>query len=349
MRVLIVRLSAFGDIVHALPVLSAIREAHPEAEVDWAVDARYEAVLDLVDGLRGRIVVRAPETSRTPERAAFSGGAAGWMAAVRELRRRQYDVALDLQGLLKSAVLARASGARRVAGFDRAGLRERHAAWFLGERVATDRRAHVVRKNLGLVSALGITPSAAVRMPLIVPASMAADAVSADATRTDGRFVLLNPGGGWPNKRWEPARFGELAARIQEHLGLPTWVLWGPGDEALAGEVVAQSRGAATKAPPTSLGDVLALAARASLLVSGDTGPLHLAAAVNTPIVGLYGPTWPERNGPWSGDDEVISRAPACGCHHKRQCQRERRCLDDISVDNVFGAVQRRLAKGRVA
>lgn len=349
MRLLIVRLSAFGDIVHALPVLAAIHDARPEAEVDWVVDARYEAVLDLVTGLRGRIVVRAPEAGRTPQRAAFKGGAAGWLAAARELRRRRYDAALDLQGLLKSAVLARGSGAGRVIGFDRAGVRERQAAWFLGEHVATDRRAHIIRKNLSLVSALGITPPAVARMPLVVPASSVADVVSEEAAGAGGRFVLLNPGGGWPNKRWEPARFGELAARIHERLGLPAWVLWGPGDEALAGDVVAQSRGAARQAPATTLGDVLALAARASLLVSGDTGPLHLAAAAGTPIVGLYGPTWPQRNGPWHGDDEVISRAPSCGCHHKRQCLRERRCLDDISVDNVFGAVQRRLAKGRAA
>jgi heptosyltransferase I len=330
-------------------VLSALREADAEAEIDWVVDARYEAVLDVVTGLRARIVVRAAKADRTPGRVAFTGGAAGWLAAAGELRRRRYDAALDLQGLLKSAALARASGARRVIGFDRAGLRERQAGWFLGERIPTDRRAHILRKNLSVLAALGITPPAVVRMPLVVPASPAADVIGEQAVAAGGRFVLLNPGGGWPNKRWEPARFGELAARIQERLGLPSWVLWGPGDEALAGDVVAASRGAAREVPPTTIGDVLALASRAALFVSGDTGPLHLAAAVGAPIVGLYGPTWPERNGPWSGDDEVISRAPACGCHHKRQCLRERRCLDDISVDNVFGAVQRRLARGRAA
>jgi len=347
MRVLIVRLSALGDIVHALPVLGALREAQPDAEVDWVVDARYESVLDLVEGLDGRIVVRASVAGGRGPRQAFTGTAAGWLAAVRALRRRRYDVALDLQGLLKSAALARASGARRVIGFDRAGLRERQAAWLLGERVATDPRAHVVRKNLSVLSALGITAPASVRVPIVIPRSSVADAVAAAAP--EGRFVLLNPGGGWPNKRWAPARFGGLAARIQEHLGLPSRVLWGPGEEALAEEVVARSRGAAQQVPATTIGDVVALAARASLLVSGDTGPLHLAAAVGTPIVGVFGPTWPERNGPWSGDDEVISRAPSCGCHHKRQCGRERRCLDDIPVDTVFGAVQRRLSRGRAA
>jgi lipopolysaccharide heptosyltransferase I len=343
MRLLIVRLSAFGDIVHAWPLVSAIREARPDASIDWLVDARYESVLDLVAGLNERLVVRAPQASASQARTAFTGGTAGWLALVGALRRRRYDVAIDAQGLLKSSVLARASGARRVVGFDRAGLREPHARWFLGEQVATDRRAHIVRKNLALVSALGITPPAAVRMPVAVPSSQVADHVAAESP--GGRYVLVNPGGGWPNKRWEPARFGELAARIREQLGLACWVLWGPGEEDLAADVVARARHGAHQTPATTISDVAALAARAALVVSGDTGPLHLAAAVGAPIVGLYGPTWPERNGPWDPDDVVISRAPACGCHHKRQCRRERRCLDDISVDNVFGAVQRRLAK----
>lgn len=348
-RYLIVRLSALGDIVHALPVVAALREARPDATIDWVVDARYEAVLDFVEGIDHRFVVRAAAAADAPRRTTFPGTASGWVAAARVLRARRYDAALDLQGLLKSAAIARASGARRVIGFDRAGLREPHAAWLLGERVPTDRRAHVVRKNLGLLSALGVTPPASVRMPLVVPDSEVAAHVVAESGGPDAPFALVNPGGGWPNKRWEPARFGELASRLRERLDLPAWVLWGPGEEDLAGEVVARSHGAARQAPATSIGDVLALGSRASLVVSGDTGPLHLAAAVGAPIVGLFGPTWPQRNGPWDPDDEVISRAPACGCHHKRQCVRERRCLDDISVDNVFGAVERRLRKGRAA
>ncbi|MFP5380267.1 MAG: glycosyltransferase family 9 protein, partial [Vicinamibacteria bacterium] len=123
-RYLIVRLSALGDIVHALPVVAALREARPDATIDWVVDARYEAVLDFVEGIAHRFVVRAAAAADAPRRTAFPGTAAGWVAAARALRARRYDAALDLQGLLKSAAIARASGARRVIGFDRAGLRE---------------------------------------------------------------------------------------------------------------------------------------------------------------------------------------------------------------------------------
>jgi heptosyltransferase I len=113
--------------------------------------------------------------------------------------------------------------------------------------------------------------------------------------------------------------------------------------------VVTASDNAAQRAPQTSLGDLLALASRATLIVSGDTGPVHLAAAVGTPIVGLYGPTWPERNGPWDPNDEVVSRATTCVCHHKRQCQRgdARMCINEISVDEVASAIDRRLVRGR--
>ena len=131
--------------------------------------------------------------------------------------------------------------------------------------------------------------------------------------------------------------------------GWPTFVLWGHDESALADAVVAHSNGAATRAPETSLGDLLAVTRRAALMISGDTGPTHLAAAMGTPIVGLYGPTWPERNGPWDPHDVVVSRAVECVCHHKRQCHRAdaaaRMCINDISVDEVMLAVRARLSR----
>ena len=157
--------------------------------------------------------------------------------------------------------------------------------------------------------------------------------------------MLLNPGAAWPNKRWDPARFGAIAARIRDRYALPSFVLWGRGESPLADRVAAASEGAAVRAPETTLGDLLAAAKGAALMVSGDTGPVHLAAAVGTPIVGLYGPTWPERNGPWDAADEVVSRATTCVCHHKRECQTGRMCINEITVDEVFAAVERRFAK----
>ena len=124
-------------------------------------------------------------------------------------------------------------------------------------------------------------------------------------------------------------------------------VLWGPGERALAEEVVAGASGAAVLSPQTSIADVVALARGAAVMVSGDTGPTHIGAAVGTPIVGIYGPTRPERNGQWRPEDITISRADVCECHHLRSCRRERMCLLDVEVDEVLSAVERRLSAGR--
>jgi heptosyltransferase I len=336
-RLLIVRMSALGDIVHALPVLAALRQAYPRAEIDWLVDRPYAGVLDLVTGL-SRCIIGRP----------------GLLHAVQSLRGRRYDVALDLQGLIKSAAMARLSGAKRIIGFEAAALRERAAAWFYTETAPVPARSHIIQKNLSVLPLLDV-PASPVQFPFIVPSSAVADAVVADAaTRGPGAFALFNPGAAWPNKRWAPERFGALAQYIRARHGMPVYVLWGTGEAPLADVVVAQSMSAAVRAPETNLGDLLALSSHAALMVSGDTGPIHLAAAMGAPIVGLYGPTWPERNGPWHPDDQMVSRATECVCHHKRRCQRDgvaqsraHMCLDDITVDEVAAAVDRRVTRAR--
>ena len=138
--------------------------------------------------------------------------------------------------------------------------------------------------------------------------------------------------------------FGALAMALRDRWNLQSVVLWGPGEFDLAEDVVATAAGAAILTPQTSVADVVALARGASVMVSGDTGPTHIAAAVGTPIVGIYGPTRPERNGPWLADDETVSRASICQCHHFRQCKVDKMCLLDIEVAEVVAAVDRRLA-----
>jgi heptosyltransferase-1 len=154
---------------------------------------------------------------------------------------------------------------------------------------------------------------------------------------------VLNPGAGWPNKQWPPEKFGAVAAAVQKSHGLPWVVVWGPGEESLARRVEESSAGAAMLAPPTGLSDLMALVQRAAIVVAGDTGPIHLAAAAGTPVVGLYGPTSPGRNGPWLKSDICVSRFEACTCHHKRRCTAAAWCLDTITVDEVVEAVGRRL------
>lgn len=329
-RILIVRMSALGDIVHALPVLSAIRRARPDVEVDWLADRKYAGILDFTEGIAQRII-----------------GRPGLSKAVAALRARSYDVAIDLQGLLKSAAMARLSAAQRVIGFEQSALREGAAAWFYSETAAVAAGAHVIQKNLAVLPRLGIEPPQEISFPLIVPPSTVADEIGRETAASGRRgFVLINPGAAWPNKRWAPDRFGAVAQHVRDAHQLASYVLWGGDEASLADAVVAASAGAAVRAPTTSLGDVLALSKRAALMVSGDTGPVHIAAAMHTPIVGLYGPTWPERNGPWNPLDVVVSRAASCECHHKRRCQRAgTMCINEISEGEVNAAVTERLRR----
>jgi ADP-heptose:LPS heptosyltransferase len=205
---------------------------------------------------------------------------------------------------------------------------------------AASETRHVVEINLGLLEALGIR-GARPEFPLERVSSAVAQEARAKA---GGAYVLLNPGAAWPNKRWPPPRLGAAAAAIERSRGLKSVVLWGPGERELADEVVAAAGGSALATPQTTIADVVELARGAAVMVSGDTGPTHLAAAVGTPIVGLYGPTRPERNGPWLADDVTLSRAAVCQCHHLRRCKLDSMCLLDIQVADVVGAVERRLA-----
>ncbi|MCE2540277.1 MAG: glycosyltransferase family 9 protein [Acidobacteria bacterium] len=341
MRILIVRLGALGDVVHAIPVVAALGRGFPDAFVDWAIDERYAPLLDLVPSLDRRVVLR---TRGRP--------AAGWGALRRELREVRYDVALDVQGLGKSALVARLSGARRVVGFSTPFLREPWARWLHTESADPGRRRHVVDRNLGILGALGLADRDW-SFPIRADALPAVDVPRRCLDPLRG-CVLINPNAAWSTKRWPPERYGAVAAHVARAHGRPCVVIWGPGDEARAAAVVAASAGAARLAPPTDLVELAALLRAGALLVSGDTGPLHLAAALGTPVVGLYGPSDPARNGPWSPDDEVVSSFPDCACaarragagrevHMVRRCRERTGCIDGVSVAQVCAAVDRRL------
>ena len=336
MRVLIVRLGALGDIVHTVPLAAALRRRLPGSAIDWVVEERYAGLLDMVPGLDRRIVLR------TRSRPTLSA----WWELRRTLRAVSYDVALDVQGLGKSALVARLSGARRVVGFSAPFLRERWARWLHTETADPGRGRHVVDRNLGILGALGVDDREW-SFPFRLPAPPAVG-------ERRGGYVVLNPNAAWATKRWPPERYGAVAGHVGRAHGLSCVVIWGPDDRARAGAVVAASGGAAALAPPTDLAELASLLQAAALLVSGDTGPLHLAAALGTPVVGLYGPSDPARNGPWSPADEVVSAFPDCTCAAwraeagravpmVRRCRAGKACLEALTADRVCAAVDRRL------
>lgn len=337
-RILIVRLGALGDIVHAIPVAAALRRAWPEARIDWVVSAKHHEILELVPVLTTRIVV------------SDRGGAGSGLslpATLRTIRRESYDAVLDLQGLMKSAAIARGAGAPRVIGFSSKYLREPLARALYTEQYdpggegiyAPSETRHVVQINLGMLTMLGLEPGP----PLFPFETRRSEAAESMRQATGGRYALLNPGAAWPNKRWPAERFAGIARALRKRRGMMSVVLWGPGEQEIADAVVGLAAGAALLSPPTRIADILALARSAAVMVSGDTGPTHIGAAVGAPIVGLYGPTRPERNGPWLPEDVTVSRASVCQCHHLRRCRAPHWCLLDITETEVLAAVERRL------
>jgi heptosyltransferase I len=326
---LIVRLGALGDIIHAIPAAAALRTRYPTARIDWLVDPRYLPVLQLVEGLDAAIPINP------------RGKVRDLLRTIGQLRGAKYDNAVDLQGLLKSAVLTRAVGAARVIGAPREHLREPLARVFYSDTPDPGRDPHVIRKNLMLVRALGVE-DLRITFPLKLPRTVTADRV-ANSFEPEG-YAVINPGAAWPNKRWPPDRFGALAAGIRERIGVRSLIVWGPGEEEIASLVVGASRGAAELSPPTSIVDLFTISRRAMLMVAGDTGPLHIAAAVGTPVVALFGPTYAERNGPWAKSDITISRTPRCVCHYERKCRLLQPCIEDIGVEEVVSAAEYRVA-----
>lgn len=323
---LIVRLGALGDIVHAIPVVAALRSVYPAARIGWLVHPRFAPLLQLVEGL-DRVHPLERRTGAT---------------AIREVRREQYDVCLDLQGLLKSAAVARFSGARRIIGFSRPLLRESAAVLAYSE-TGGDGAGHVIDKNLSLLALVGVATRQR-HFPLAIPETPVVPCTRQIlGAGPAAPFALINPGAAWPNKRWPADRFGAVARHLRDRLGLHSAVLWGPDEATLAAAVARASEGAAQMAPQTTMVEMLALSRAARVMVSGDTGPLHLAAAAGTPVVGIYGPTPPGRNGPWDPRDRVVSSHETCVCAFKRQCAADTWCLERITVDAVVDAVLARL------
>ena len=335
MKALIVRLSSIGDVVHTLPALAALTGAG--WEVGWMFESRAAELLEDHPLLTHAMRVARPSLLHI--------GAT--RRVMRQLREQAYDVALDFQGLWKSALWARLSGATRVLGYAATWRREPASAFLVDEQVDLAHDAqHVIDKNLALLRALSIDAVGSRAFPLPLATERAARVEGLCKEMDLGAFAILNPGGGWASKLWPADRFGALARLLKER-GLTPLVTWGPGEEMLAERVVAASGGAALRCFPTSLLDYVELARRARVVVAADTGPLQLACAVGAPVVALFGPTDPARNGPFGEDDVVVRRAPLCAPCHKRRCRIHAGVMKAIYPDEVARAVARRLAVAR--
>lgn len=340
MRILIVRLGAIGDVVHTLPALAALRSAMPDAHLAWAVEGGGTAKLLRDNPYLDDLIELDLRSWR--KRLTKIETLAAIHEAVARMRGERFDLALDFQGLIKSAMIPWLARVPRRIGFVRAALREPASSLMLTEQVCADENDHVIKKNLRLVAHLGCEFSGEYHFPVKLEPE---DEQFADEqlARFGGSFALLNPGGGWPTKLWGPDGFAAIADRLWETYGIRPVVTYGPGEESLARSVITQSYTGAAVMMDSTLKQFFALAKSARLFIGADTGPMHLAAAARAPVVAIFGPTSARRNGPFAKDDIVIERFDL-DCRtdcYRRSCSHTS-CMK-IPIETVWQGVVKRL------
>lgn len=365
-RILLVRTSSLGDVVHSLPVLAALRRHLPGARIGWVVEEAFAPLLAGHADLDQLIVVRLRRWARRPWQARTLGEIAGFLAA---LDRFAPQVVLDLMGNHKAAAIATLSLAPRRIGHARAGRREPSSALWLSERVPVD-GTHAVDRALSLLDALGLPrePADFGGHKLFRATPMPAAAVPAAAAP---RFALIHPGAGWGNKAYPAAWWGEAARRFHGATGVRTRVAAAPGEEALAAAVVAAAGGldegiaaggryegtaaggggsgaapaAAEVAAAPDLPALAALLRGAALMLGGDTGPTHLAHALGTPVLMVMGPTDPDRHGPYGAPERALYRRLPCSFCYRR-FDEAKACLLELPPERVAERAAELLALG---
>lgn len=341
MQILVVKLSSIGDLVHTLPAVAAIRRNLPTAEISWAVESRSAEILrgsPVIDNLieidtRSIRGVSLPEILPEIKRQA------------RVVRARRYDIAIDFQGLLKSAVIARLSGARIRWGFSKDELRESASRFVYTDTVEIPETTHIIRKNIRLAAAAChfAFGDSLIEYPISTDDAHAAEAKEI-INRVGSDFAILNPAGGWVTKLWHVEKFGLLADVIMKETGMRSVIVTGPSEADLALRAARSSKSDAIIPTEPTLKGFYELARRARLYVGGDTGPTHIAIAAGAPVVALFGPTEWWRNGSLERNDVVVERNDiSCRVDcHRRECSNWI-CMDS-DVDAVMGAVRERLA-----
>lgn len=344
MNILIVKTSAIGDVTHTLPALNALRKNFPDAHIAWLVE---EEAADIVRGhpaLDRVLVSRRKYWARE-----MRGGFARFVRAGREvvafiktLRDTHYDLILDFQGLLKSGVLVWfADGARKV-GFGR-GMEHAECSYiFLTEKVPpVGMDTHALSREMALLKAIGVeTDEIVFDLPTNASDRAGIDALLAEHEIDRQRpLVAINPQATWPTKLWFNDRFSAVADRLLE-LGCAVVFTGSPGDRLEIEQIIAgMTRKAVNLAGKTSLHSLAALYQAARVVISTDTGPMHIGAAVGTPLVAIFGATAPWRTGPWGEQHVVLRVAMDCSPCLKKKCTRNFECMREISAEMVLSAV----------
>ena len=351
MKILIIKLSAIGDVIHTFPSLNAIRDHFPDAHITWVAE---EAAASLLEGHRAldRVLIskrkRWIQGLRGPNR---------WKCLremvrfVRDLRDTRYDLVFDFQQLLKSGVLAGLARGDRKIGFGKGMQHMEKSYLFLNKTIPpVSMEHHALKRYLMLVAAAGIPVRKIVYdLPVeeedrkAVSDHLGRPESTDSKPDADSAFVVLNPMANWETKLWRNDRFADLADRLIQAYGVRVVFTGGPGDEPMIADIRSRMEGVALNlAGRTSLKQLAALYQRARCVITTDTGPMHLAAAVGTPVVALFGPTAPWRTGPFGPGHRIVRLGPACSPCFKRRCPRPyRQCLEAVTVSDVLKELDR--------
>ena len=339
MNILIVKLSAIGDVIHTLPSLTALRKLYPEAHITWVVE---EAAAGLVKNhplLNAVLISRRKSWIKYLRKGEFSRPLREMRTFLRELRKRPYDLVIDFHGLLKSALIVLFSGGKRKLGYD--SLQEL-SGLFYNEKIPEDMNKHAVDRYLDFPRFLGAKIAKA---QFILPSDNSAQARIQSLLEKyhleNKKFIAVNPVAYWETKLWDDEKFAGLADLIKTKLNMEV-VFTGSEKESIEKITTRMQAKAVNLAGETTLPELAYLYQKALLLVTTDSGPMHLAAAVGTPVVALFGPTDPQRTGPY-GDGHVIIRIdlPCSPCLRK-ECPTTK-CMQDILPEQVLAAIKERL------
>ena len=334
-RILIIRLSAIGDVIHALPCLYAIKEAFPSAYIGWVVQGFAAPLIKnikIIDKLH--CLTRGQEKTFKPE----TGGQTEKWKTWKQIRSEGYEISLDLQGLTKSAVWGLLAGTRFRIGYGDRDGRE-FSKFFYNKRIVPPRNAeHVVDRNLSLLQTLGITqPQVRFDLPADEEASRWSKKMLEDS-RLSPPVVVVHPGAGWPTKRWPPERYAQVCSRLHDDFGFSVVISTGPQEDANRDRMSDGLRSVPHAAPAMDQLQLQETLREADLFIGPDTGPMHLAVAVGTYTVAIFGASDPVRNGPYGEKHLSISKDFQCQPCWKKVCERIR-CLDELTVSNVYASI----------
>ena len=338
-KFLIIKLSALGDIVHALPVARTLRQAYPDAFIAWMIEERYQGLLHNNPDIDKIIPIRIKSWRKNLNREAFKE----ILQIIKNLRQQNFDVVFDLHGLIKSGVIAMLSGARIKSGFHRKNCKEKISSIFFNKKAPYIAGGiHVIDMYLTLVQSTLEIQNKVKQFPLPkIRDQKVEDFFQHHPELTSKNIIGINPGAGFESKLWELERFAQLADRITVELNCSILLTWGPGEEHKINQIAASMKQKCWVAPSTSIQESIALYKHLTLLVSCDSGPLHLCAALGIPTVSMFGPTDPVRNGAYGLNHITVYKKLDCSFCWKRKCPLgTNECMKQVTVDEVFESVR---------